>query len=146
MNEQLKNVNTFNFILKNKIKAEIEKLEKENSSFAIKYEEIKKSITNEKFNSLKEEHLHKIENGIKTYRKEINNLKDKRQHINYALRRSKELLFKTSKSNIPSIKNFIGNHNRYKANLGKVLRTNINIRWSEDELEKQMRREMDFSI
>lgn len=146
LNEQLKNVNTFNFILKNKIKAEIEKLEKENSSFAIKYEEIKKSITNEKFNSLKEEHLHKIENGIKTYRKEINNLKDKRQHINYALRRSKELLFKTSKSNIPSIKNFIENHNRYKANLGEVLRTNINIRWSEDELEKQMRKEMDFSI
>ena len=146
LNEQLKNVNTFNFILKNKIKAEIEKLEKENSSFAIKYEEIKKSITNEKFNFLKEEHLHKIENGIKTYRKEINNLKDKRQHINYALRKSKDLLFKTSKSNIPSIKNFIENHNRYKANLGEVLRTNINIRWSEDELEKQMRKEMDFSI
>ena len=146
LNEQLKNVNTFNFILKNKIKAEIEKLEKENSSFAIKYEEIKKSITNEKFNSLKEEHLHKIENGIKTYRKEINNLKDERQHINYPLRKSKDLLFKTSKSNIPSIKNFIENHNRYKANLGEVLRTNINIRWSEDELEKQMRKEMDFSI
>lgn len=146
LNEQLKNVNTFNFILKNKIKAEIEKLEKENSSFAIKYEEIKKSITNKKFNSLKEEHLHKIENGIKTYRKEINNLKDERQHINYALRRSKDLLFKTNKSNIPSIKNFIENHNRYKANLGEVLRTNINIRWSEDELEKQMRKEMDFSI
>ena len=146
LNEQLKNVNTFNFILKNKIKAEIEKLEKENSSFAIKYEEIKKSITNEKFNSLKEEHLHKIENGIKTYRKEINNLKDERQHINYALRGSKDLLFKTNKSNIPSIKNFIENHNRYKANLGEVLRTNINIRWSEDELEKQMRKEMDFSI
>ena len=146
LNEQLKNVNTFNFILKNKIKAEIEKLEKENSSFAIKYEEIKKSITNEKFNSLKEEHLHKIENGIKTYRKEINNLKNERQHINYALRKSKDLLFKTSKSNIPSIKNFIENHNRYKANLGEVLRTNINIRWSEDELEKQMRKEMDFSI
>lgn len=146
LNEQLKNVNTFNFSLKNKIKAEIEKLEKENSSFAIKYEEIKKSITNEKFNSLKEEYLHKIENGIKTYRKEINNLKNKRQHINYALRRSKDLLFKTNKSNIPSIKNFIENHNRYKANLGEVLRTNINIRWSEDELEKQMRKEMDFSI
>ena len=146
LNEQLKNVNTFNFILKNKIKAEIEKLEKENSSIAIKYEEIKKSITNEKFNSLKEEYLHKIENGIKTYRKEINNLKDKRQHINYALRKSKDLLFKTSKSNIPSIKNFIENHNRYKANLGEVLRTNMNIRWSEDELEKQMRKEMDFSI
>ena len=146
LNEQLKNVNTFNFILKNKIKAEIEKLEKENSSFAIKYEEIKKSITNEKFNSLKEEYLHKIENGIKTYRKEINNLKDERQHINYALRGSKDLLFKTNKSNIPSIKNFIENHNRYKANLGEVLRTNINIRWSEDELEKQMRKEMDFSI
>lgn len=146
LNEQLKNVNTFNFILKNKIKAEIEKLEKENSSFAIRYEEIKKSITNEKFNSLKEEYLDKIENGIKTYRKEINNLKDKRQHINYALRRSKDLLFKTNKSNIPSIKNFIENHNRYKANLGEVLRTNINIRWSEDELEKQMRKEMDFSI
>ena len=146
LNEQLKNVNTFNFSLKNKIKAEIEKLEKENSNIAIKYEEIKKSITNEKFNSLKEEHLHKIENGIKTYRKEINNLKDKRQHINYALRKSKDLLFKTSKSNIPSIKNFIENHNRYKANLGEVLRTNINIRWSEDELEKQMRKEMDFSI
>ena len=146
LNEQLKNVNTFNFILKNKIKAEIEKLEKENSSFAIRYEEIKKSITNEKFNSLKEEYLHKIENGIKTYGKEINNLKDKRQHINYALRRSKDLLFKTNKSNIPSIKNFIENHNRYKANLGEVLRTNINIRWSEDELEKQMRKEMDFSI
>ena len=146
LNEQLKNVNTFNFSLKNKIKAEIEKLEKENSSFAIKYEEIKKSITNEKFNSLKEEHLHKIENGIKTYRKEINNLKDERQHINYALRGSKDLLFKTNKSNIPSIKNFIENHNRYKANLGEVLRTNINIRWSEDELEKQMRKEMDFSI
>ena len=146
LNEQLKNVNTFNFILKNKIKAEIEKLEKENSNIAIKYEEIKKSITNEKFNSLKEEYLHKIENGIKTYRKEINNLKDKRQHINYALRKSKDLLFKTSKSNIPSIKNFIENHNRYKANLGEVLRTNINIRWSEDELEKQMRKEMDFSI
>ena len=146
LNEQLKNVNTFNFSLKNKIKAEIEKLEKENSSFAIKYEEIKKSITNEKFNSLKEEYLHKIENGIKTYRKEINNLKDERQHINYALRGSKDLLFKTNKSNIPSIKNFIENHNRYKANLGKVLRTNINIRWSEDELEKQMRKEMDFSI
>ena len=146
LNEQLKNVNTFNFSLKNKIKAEIEKLEKENSSFTIKYEEIKKSITNEKFNSLKEEHLHKIENGIKTYRKEINNLKDERQHINYALRKSKDLLFKTSKSNIPSIKNFIENHNRYKANLGEVLRTNINIRWSEDELEKQMRKEMDFSI
>ena len=47
------------------------------------------------------------------------------------------MLFKTSKSNIPSIKNFIENHNRYKANLGEVLRTNINIRWSEDELEKQ---------
>ncbi len=146
LNEQLKNVNTFNFILKNKIKAEIEKLEKENSSFAIKYEEIKKSITNEKFNSLKEEYLHKIENGIKTYRKEINNLKNERQHINYALRKSKDLLFKTSKSNIPSIKNFIENHNRYKENLGEVLRTNINIRWSEDELEKQMRKEMDFSI
>lgn len=146
LNEQLKNVNTFNFILKNKIKAEIEKLEKENSSFAIKYEEIKKSITNEKFNSLKEEYLHKIENGIKTYRKEINNLKNERQHINYALRKSKDLLFKTSKSNIPSIKNFIENHNRYKANLGEVLRTNINIRWSEDKLEKQMRKEMDFSI
>ena len=146
LNEQLKNVNTFNFILKNKIKAEIEKLEKENSSFAIKYEEIKKSITNEKFNFLKEGHLHKIENGIKTYRKEINNLKDERQYINYALRRSKDLLFKTNKSNIPSIKNFIENHNRYKANLGEVLRTNINIRWSEDELEKQMRKEMDFSI
>ena len=146
LNEQLKNVNTFNFSLKNKIKAEIEKLEKENSNIAIKYEEIKKSITNEKFNSLKEEHLHKIENGIKTYRKEINNLKDKRQHINYTLRKSKDLLFKTSKSNIPSIKNFIENHNRYKANLGEVLRTNINIRWSEDELEKQMRKEMDFSI
>ena len=146
LNEQLKNVNTFNFSLKNKIKAEIEKLEKENSSFAIKYEEIKKSITNEKFNFLKEEHLHKIENGIKTYRKEINNLKNERQHINYALRKSKDLLFKTSKSNIPSIKNFIENHNRYKANLGEVLRTNINIRWSEDELEKQMRKEMDFSI
>ena len=146
LNEQLKNVNTFNFILKNKIKAEIEKLEKENSNIAIKYEEIKKSITNEKFNSLKEEYLHKIENGIKTYRKEINNLKDKRQHINYALRKSKDLLFKTSKSNIPSIKNFIENHNRYKANLGEVLRTNMNIRWSEDELEKQMRKEMDFSI
>ena len=146
LNEQLKNVNTFNFILKNKIKAEIEKLEKENSSFAIKYEEIKKSITNEKFNSLKEEYLHKIENGIKTYRKEINNLKDERQHINYALRRSRDLLFKTGKSNIPSLKNFIENHNRYKANLGEVLRTNINIRWSEDELEKQMRKEMDFSI
>ena len=146
LNEQLKNVNTFNFSLKNKIKAEIEKLEKENSSFAIKYEEIKKSITNEKFNFLKEGHLHKIENGIKTYRKEINNLKDERQHINYALRRSKDLLFKTNKSNIPSIKNFIENHNRYKANLGEVLRTNINIRWSEDELEKQMRKEMDFSI
>ena len=146
LNEQLKNVNTFNFSLKNKIKAEIEKLEKENSNIAIKYEEIKKSITNEKFNSLKEEHLHKIENGIKTYRKEINNLKDERQHINYALRRSKDLLFKTNKSNIPSIKNFIENHNRYKANLGEVLRTNINIRWSEDELEKQMRKEMDFSI
>ena len=146
LNEQLKNVNTFNFSLKNKIKAEIEKLEKENSNIAIKYEEIKKSITNEKFNSLKEEYLHKIENGIKTYRKEINNLKDKRQHINYALRKSKDLLFKTSKSNIPSIKNFIENHNRYKANLGDVLRTNINIRWSEDELEKQMRKEMDFSI
>ena len=146
LNEQLKNVNTFNFILKNKIKAEIEKLEKENSNFAIKYEEIKKSITNEKFNSLKEEYLHKIENGIKTYRKEINNLKNERQHINYALRKSKDLLFKTSKSNIPSIKNFIENHNRYKANLGEVLRTNINIRWSEDELEKQMRKEMDFSI
>ena len=146
LNEQLKNVNTFNFILKNKIKAEIEKLEKENSSFAIKYEEIKKSITDEKFNFLKEEHLHKIENGIKTYRKEINNLKNERQHINYALRKSKDLLFKTSKSNIPSIKNFIENHNRYKANLGEVLRTNINIRWSEDELEKQMRKEMDFSI
>lgn len=146
LNEQLKNVNTFNFSLKNKIKAEIEKLEKENSNIAIKYEEIKKSITNEKFNSLKEEHLHKIENGIKTYRKEINNLKDERQHINYALRRSRDLLFKTGKSNIPSIKNFIENHNRYKANLGEVLRTNINIRWSEDELEKQMRKEMDFSI
>ena len=146
LNEQLKNVNTFNFSLKNKIKAEIEKLEKENSNIAIKYEEIKKSITNEKFNSLKEEHLHKIENGIKTYRKEINNLKDERQHINYALRRSRDLLFKTSKSNIPSIKNFIENHNRYKANLGEVLRTNINIRWSEDELKKQMRKEMDFSI
>ena len=146
LNEQLKNVNTFNFILKNKIKAEIEKLEKENSSFAIKYEEIKKSITNEKFNFLKEEHLHKIENGIKTYRKEINNLKDERRHINYALRRSKDLLFKTNKSNIPRIKNFIENHKRYKANLGEVLRTNINIRWSEDELEKQMRKEMDFSI
>lgn len=146
LNEQLKNVNTFNFSLKNKIKAEIEKLEKGNSNIAIKYEEIKKSITNEKFNSLKEEYLHKIENGIKTYRKEINNLKDKRQHINYALRKSKDLLFKTSKSNIPSIKNFIENHNRYKANLGEVLRTNINIRWSEDELEKQMRKEMDFSI
>ena len=146
LNEQLKNVNTFNFSLKNKIKAEIEKLEKENSNIAIKYEEIKKSITNEKFNSLKEEYLHKIENGIKTYRKEINNLKDKRQHINYTLRKSKDLLFKTSKSNIPSIKNFIENHNRYKANLGEVLRTNINIRWSEDELEKQMRKEMDFSI
>ena len=146
LNEQLKNVNTFNFSLKNKIKAEIEKLEKENSNIAIKYEEIKKSITNEKFNSLKEEHLHKIENGIKTYRKEINNLKDERQHINYALRRSRDLLFKTGKSNIPSLKNFIENHNRYKANLGEVLRTNINIRWSEDELEKQMRKEMDFSI
>ena len=146
LNEQLKNVNTFNFSLKNKIKAEIEKLEKENSNIAIKYEEIKKTITNEKFNSLKEEYLHKIENGIKTYRKEINNLKDKRQHINYTLRKSKDLLFKTSKSNIPSIKNFIENHNRYKANLGEVLRTNINIRWSEDELEKQMRKEMDFSI
>ena len=146
LNEQLKNVNTFNFSLKNKIKAEIEKLEKENSNIAIKYEEIKKSITNEKFNSLKEEYLHKIENGIKTYRKEINNLKDERQHINYALRGSKDLLFKTNKSNIPSIKNFIENHNRYKANLGEVLRTNINIRWSEDELEKQMRKEMDFSI
>ena len=146
LNEQLKNVNTFNFILKNKIKAEIEKLEKENSSFAIKYEEIKKSITNEKYNSLKEEYLHRIENRIKTYRKEINNLKDERQHINYALRKSKDLLFKTNKSNIPSIKNFIENHNRYKANLGEVLRTNINIRWSEDELEKQMRKEMDFSI
>ena len=146
LNEQLKNVNTFNFSLKNKIKAEIEKLEKENSSFAIKYEEIKKSITDEKYNSLKEEYLHRIENGIKTYRKEINNLKDERQHINYALRKSKDLLFKTSKSNIPSIKNFIENHNRYKANLGEVLRTNINIRWSEDELEKQMRKEMDFSI
>ena len=146
LNEQLKNVNTFNFSLKNKIKAEIEKLEKENSSITIKYEEIKKSITDEKFNFLKEEHLHKIENGIKTYRKEINNLKDERQHINYALRRSKDLLFKTNKSNIPSIKNFIENHNRYKANLGEVLRTNINIRWSEDELEKQMRKEMDFSI
>ncbi|WP_339016077.1 MobA/MobL family protein [Fusobacterium animalis] len=146
LNEQLKNVNTFNFSLKNKIKAEIEKLEKENSNFAIRYEEIKKSITDEKFNSLKEEYLHKIENGIKTYRKEINNLKDERQHINYALRRSKELLFKTNKSNIPNIKNFIENHNRYKANLGEVLRTNINIRWSEDELEKQMRKEMDFSI
>lgn len=146
LNEQLKNVNTFNFSLKNKIRAKIEKLEKENSNFAIRYEEIKKSITNEKFNSLKEEYLHKIENGIKTYRKEINNLKDERQHINYALRKSKDLLFKTSKSNIPSIKNFIENHNRYKANLGEVLRTNINIRWSEDELEKQMRKEMDFSI
>ena len=146
LNEQLKNVNTFNFSLKNKIKAEIERLEKENSSFAIKYEEIKKSITDEKYNSLKEEYLHRIENGIKTYRKEINNLKDERQHINYALRKSKDLLFKTSKSNIPSIKNFIENHNRYKANLGEVLRTNINIRWSEDELEKQMRKEMDFSI
>ena len=146
LNEQLKNVNTFNFSLKNKIKAEIEKLEKENSNIAIKYEEIKKTITNEKFNSLKEEYLHKIENGIKTYRKEINNLKDERQHINYALRGSKDLLFKTNKSNIPSIKNFIENHNRYKANLGEVLRTNINIRWSEDELEKQMRKEMDFSI
>lgn len=146
LNEQLKNVNTFNFSLKNKIKAEIEKLEKENSSFVIKYEEIKKSITNEKFNSLKEEYLNKIENGIKTYRKEINNLKNERQHINYALRKSKDLLFKTSKSNIPSIKNFIENHNRYKANLGEVLRTNINIRWSEDELEKQMRKEIDFSI
>ena len=146
LNEQLKNVNTFNFSLKNKIRAKIEKLEKENSNFAIRYEEIKKSITNEKFNSLKEEYLHKIENGIKTYRKEINNLKDERQHINYALRGSKDLLFKTSKSNIPSIKNFIENHNRYKANLGEVLRTNINIRWSEDELEKQMRKEMDFSI
>ena len=146
LNEQLKNVNTFNFSLKNKIKAEIEKLEKENSNIAIKYEEIKKSITNEKFNSLKEEYLHKIENGIKTYRKEINNLKDERQHINYALRRSRDLLFKTGKSNIPSLKNFIENHNRYKANLGEVLRTNINIRWSEDELEKQMRKEMDFSI
>ena len=146
LNEQLKNVNTFNFSLKNKIKAEIEKLEKENSNIAIKYEEIKKSITNEKFNSLKEEYLHRIENRIKTYRKEINNLKDERQHINYALRKSKDLLFKTSKSNIPSIKNFIENHNRYKANLGEVLRTNINIRWSEDELEKQMRKEMDFSI
>ena len=98
------------------------------------------------FYSLKEEYLHRIENGIKTYRKEINNLKDERQHINYALRKSKDLLFKTSKSNIPSIKNFIENHNRYKANLGEVLRTNINIRWSEDELEKQMRKEMDFSI
>lgn len=146
LNEQLKKVNTFHFSLKNRIKTEIEKLEKENSNIAIKYEEIKKSITNEKFNSLKEEYLHKIENGIKTYRKEINNLKDKRQHINYALRKSKDLLFKTSKSNIPSIKNFIENHNRYKANLGEVLRTNINIRWSEDELEKQMRKEMDFSI
>ena len=146
LNEQLKNVNTFNFSLKNKIKAEIEKLEKENSSITIKYEEIKKSITDEKYNSLKEEYLHRIENGIKTYRKEINNLKDERQHINYALRKSKDLLFKTSKSNIPSIKNFIENHNRYKANLGEVLRTNINIRWSEDELEKQMRKEMDFSI
>lgn len=146
LNEQLKNVNTFNFSLKNKIKTEIERLEKENSSFAIKYEEIKKSITDEKYNSLKEEYLHRIENEIKTYRKEINNLKDERQHINYALRKSKDLLFKTSKSNIPSIKNFIENHNRYKANLGEVLRTNINIRWSEDELEKQMRKEMDFSI
>ena len=146
LNEQLKNVNTFNFSLKNKIRAKIEKLEKENSNFAIRYEEIKKSITNEKFNSLKEEYLHKIENGIKTYRKEINNLKDERQYINYALRGSKDLLFKTNKSNIPSIKNFIENHNRYKANLGEVLRTNINIRWSEDELEKQMRKEMDFSI
>ena len=146
LNEQLKNVNTFNFSLKNKIRAKIEKLEKENSNFAIRYEEIKKSITNEKFNSLKEEYLHKIENRIKTYRKEINNLKDERQHINYALRGSKDLLFKTNKSNIPSIKNFIENHNRYKANLGEVLRTNINIRWSEDELEKQMRKEMDFSI
>lgn len=146
LNEQLKNVNTFNFILKNKIKTEIERLEKENSSFAIKYEEIKKSITDEKYNSLKEEYLHRIENEIKTYRKEINNLKDERQHINYALRKSKDLLFKTSKFNIPSIKNFIENHNRYKANLGEVLRTNINIRWSEDELEKQMRKEMDFSI
>lgn len=146
LNEELKNVNTFNFNLKNKIKVKIEKLEKENSSFAIKYENIKKSITDEKFNSLKEEYLHKIENGIKTYRKEINNLKDERHHIHYALRRSKDLVSKTSKSNIPSIKNFIENHNRYKANLGEVLRTNINIRWSEDELEKQMRREMDFSI
>lgn len=146
LNEQLKKVNTFHFSLKNKIKVKIERLEKENSSFAIKYENIKKSITDEKFNSLKEEYLHKIENGIKTYRKEINNLKDERQHIHYALKRSKDLLSKTSKSNIPSIKNFIENHNRYKANLGEVLRTNINIRWSEDELEKQMRREMDFSI
>lgn len=146
LNEQLKKVNTFHFSLKNKIKVKIERLEKENSSFAIKYENIKKSITDEKFNSLKEEYLHKIENGIKTYRKEINNLKDERQHIHYALKRSKDLLSKTSKSNIPSIKNFIENHNRYKANLGEVLRTNINIRWSEDELEKQMGREMDFSL
>lgn len=146
LNEQLKKVNTFHFSLKNKIKVKIERLEKENLSFAIKYENIKKSITDEKFNSLKEEYLHKIENGIKTYRKEINNLKDERQHIHYALKRSKDLLSKTSKSNIPSIKNFIENHNRYKVNLGEVLRTNINIRWSEDELEKQMRREMDFSI
>lgn len=146
LNEQLKKVNTFHFSLKNKIKVKIERLEKENLSFAIKYENIKKSITDEKFNSLKEEYLHKIENGIKTYRKEINNLKDERQHIHYALKRSKDLLSKTSKSNIPSIKNFIENHNRYKANLGEVLRTNINIRWSEDELEKQMGREMDFSL
>lgn len=146
LNEQLKNVNTFHFSLKNKIKAEIERLEKENLNIAIKYEYIKKSITDEKFNSLKEEYLHKIENGIKRYRKEINNLKDERQHIHYALKRSKDLLSKTSKSNIPSIKNFIENHNRYKANLGEVLRTDINIRWSENELEKQMRREMDFSL
>ncbi|WP_308008978.1 MobA/MobL family protein, partial [uncultured Fusobacterium sp.] len=124
LNEQLKKVNTFHFSLKNKIKVKIERLEKENLSFAIKYENIKKSITDEKFNSLKEEYLHKIENGIKTYRKEINNLKDERQHIHYALKRSKDLLSKTSKSNIPSIKNFIENHNRYKANLGEVLRTN----------------------
>lgn len=146
LNWELKNISVFNFSKRNKLEKEIKELEIENSKLAFKYEQIRDSISGDKLIVLKNEYEFKIKNTLVKYDKEIRELKSEKIHISFASNRCKKVLAKRTDRLSPT--NFINFHNYCRANLGEVLSNNIRLGslWSEDELEKQMKKEMDFSI
>lgn len=146
LNWELKNISVFNFSKRNKLEKEIKELEIENSKLAFKYEQIRDSISGDKLIVLKNEYEFKIKNILAKYDKEIKELENEKHHILFTSNRCKKVLAKRTNRLTPA--NFIDFHNYCKANLGEVLSNNIQLGdlWLEDKLEKQMKKEMDFSI